>query len=65
MTKIYFVNYIIMTTITIDNCVYFVHPVYNLYASSEDGKIIHIIKKVPTNGSSRKKRLFYSKGKKT
>ena len=40
-----------MTTITIDNCVYNVHPVYDLYASDENGNIIHIINKVPTKGA--------------
>ena len=40
-----------MITITIDNCVYVTHPVYDLYAGSKDGKIIHIIKKVPHKGN--------------
>lgn len=30
--------------IAINKCVYNVHPIYNLYAASEDGEIIHIIK---------------------
>ena len=47
-------NYIIMIKVTINECIYNVHPVYDLYASSKDGKIIHIIKKVPTNGNLRK-----------
>ena len=44
-------NYIIMTKIIINECVYNVHPVYDLYASDENGNIIHIIKKIPTKGN--------------
>lgn len=33
--------------IAIKECVYNVHPVYNLYAASEDGQIIHIVKQFP------------------
>ena len=36
-----------MTTITINNCVYSVHPIYDLYASDENGNI----KKVPHKGN--------------
>ena len=39
-----------MSKIEINQCVYNVHPVYDLYASDENGNIIHIIKKVPTKG---------------
>ena len=39
-----------MIKITINNCVYFVHPVYDLYASDENGNIIHILKKIPNKG---------------
>ena len=46
-------NYIIMTTITINNCVYSVHPIYDLYASDENGNIINIIKKVPNKGNKK------------
>ena len=35
----------------INKCVYNVHPVYDLYASSKDGKIIHIIKQEPFKGN--------------
>ena len=35
----------------INKCVYNVHPVYDLYASSKDGKIIHIIKQEPHKGN--------------
>lgn len=34
-----------------DGCVNQIHPIYDLYAASQDGKIIHIIKQLPTNGS--------------
>jgi len=37
--------------ITIEKCVYFVHPIYDLYAGSKDGNVINIIKKVPHGGN--------------
>jgi len=37
--------------ITIEKCVYFVHPIYDLYASDENGNIINIIKKIPHKGN--------------
>ena len=40
-----------MTTITINECVYKIHPIYNLYAGSEDGKIINIIKRETHKGN--------------
>ena len=40
-----------MTDIEIKNCVYKVHPIYDLHASDADGNIIHIIKKVPMKGN--------------
>ena len=40
-----------MTTITINKCVYSVHPIYDLYAADSDGNIINIIKKVPHIGN--------------
>ena len=40
-----------MTKITIDDCVFSVHPVYDLYAASEDGNVINIIKKIPIKGN--------------
>ena len=40
-----------MVTITINNRVYFTHPIFNLYASCEDGSIIHIIKQKPHFGN--------------
>ena len=35
----------------INECIYKIHPIYNLYAASKDGKIIHIIKQVPNAGN--------------
>ena len=35
----------------IDECVFSVHPIYNLYAGSKDGNVINIIKQVPHKGS--------------
>ena len=43
-----------MTKITIEECVYIVHPIYDLYASSKDGNIINIIKKVPKKGNKKR-----------
>ena len=40
-----------MTTITINDCVYNVHPIYNLYAGSKDENMINIIKRVPHKGN--------------
>ena len=40
-----------MTKITIDNCVYYIHPIYDLYAGSKDGNVINIIKQVPHKGN--------------
>ena len=40
-----------MTTITINECVYSVHPIYNLYAGSKDGNVINIIKQLPHKGN--------------
>ena len=40
-----------MITITIDECVYCLHPIYNLYAGSKDGNIINIVKRVPHEGN--------------
>ena len=42
-----------MGNIKINNCVYKVHPVYNLYASDENGNI-HLVKQVPSTGNKRK-----------
>ena len=36
-----------MTKIEINNIIYHVHPIYNLYGANEAGNIIHIIKKTP------------------
>ena len=40
-----------MTTITINDCVYKTHPIYDLYAASKEGYMIHIIKRVPLKGN--------------
>ena len=42
-----------MNKIEINNCVYKVHPVYNLYASDGNGNIIHLVKQVPSTGQKR------------
>lgn len=36
--------------LVIDESFYYVHPIYDLYAASRDGKIIHIIKHFPSYG---------------
>ena len=54
-----------MTNIEINNCVYKVHPVYNLYASDGNGNIIHLVRQVPSPGQKHKSGLFGMQGKKT
>ena len=48
-----------MTKITINNCVYITHPIYDLYARSKDGKIIHITKQIPHPGNKNKRGYLY------
>ena len=43
-----------MATITINECVYNIHPIYDLYAASKDGNVINIIKRVPQKGNKDK-----------
>ena len=43
-----------MSNIEIENCIYKVHPVYNLYASDENGNIIHLVKQVSFTGTKNK-----------
>ena len=43
-----------MSNIKINNCVYKVHPVYNLYASDGNGNIIHLVKQVSSTGQKHK-----------
>ena len=43
-----------METITINEKIYKIHPIFNLNAGSEDGSIIHIINRVPCFGSKNK-----------
>ena len=43
-----------MSNIEINDCVYKVHPVYNLYASDVNGNIIHLVKQVPFAGQKHK-----------
>ena len=40
-----------MSKIIIDNRAYHIHPIYNLYAASKDGNVIHIVKRVPHSGT--------------
>ena len=54
-----------MSNIEINNCVYKVHPVYNLYASDENGNIIHLVKQVPSIGQKHKSGYMFMCGKKT
>ena len=48
-----------MNKIEIENCVYKVHPVYNLYASDENGNIIHLVKQFPFTGTKKKMVICY------
>ena len=43
-----------MSKIEINECVYKIHPVYDLYAADENGNIINIIKKMPIKGVKNK-----------
>ena len=43
-----------MNKIEIENYVYKVHPVYNLYASDGNGNIIHLVRQVPSPGQKHK-----------
>ena len=43
-----------MSNIKINNCVYKVHPVYDLYASDENENIINLTKQVPSPGQKHK-----------
>ena len=47
-----------MSKIIINECVYNVHPVYDLYASDENGNIIHIIKKNTKQRKQNQKGVF-------
>ena len=40
----------IMTKIEVNDCVYCIHPLYDLYGADQEGNIIHIIKKLPNKG---------------
>ena len=40
--------------LVIDGCVNQIYPIYDLYVASQDGKIIHIIKQLPPNGSKQR-----------
>ena len=40
-----------MNKIEINECVYNIHPIYNLYAANEDGFIINIVKLEPMKGN--------------
>ena len=40
-----------MEKIEINNCVYKLHPVYDLYASNEAGQVINIVRKCPMIGT--------------
>ena len=37
--------------LAIDGCVYQIHPIYDLYAASRDGKIVHIVRQAPNIGN--------------
>ena len=39
-----------MITITTDECVYNVHPIFDSYAANKEGWVMNIIKKVPRRG---------------
>ena len=43
-----------MIEIIINNRFYKIHPIYTLYAASQDGRIIHIVKQKPQFGNKNK-----------
>ena len=43
-----------MNNVEINDCIYKVHPIYNLYASEKNGKIVHLIKQIPFVGQKNK-----------
>lgn len=45
-------NCLISKQLVIDGCVCQIHPIYDLYAATRDGKIIHIIRQVPNAGNN-------------
>ena len=47
-----------MTKIEVNDCVYNIHPVYDLYGADKDGNIIHIIKKIPNKGNKNDQRGY-------
>ena len=53
------IYYIIMKIIYIQDCAFTFHSVYDLYAASEDGRIVHIIKQIPHLGDKDKTGLIY------
>ena len=50
--------------LVIDGCVNQIHPIYDLYVASQDGKIIHIIKQLPPNGSKQRTGYLQCTGRK-
>ena len=48
-----------MKIIYIQDCAFTFHSVYDLYAASEDGRIVHIIKQIPHLGDKDKTGLIY------
>jgi len=44
----------VISKIEINNCVYTIHPVYDLYATDEDGNILYIVKQIPSSGNLKK-----------
>ena len=48
-----------MSKIEINEITYRIHPIYDLYASNENGNIISIIKKVPSKGNTNNSGYMY------
>ena len=40
-----------MSKIEIKKCVYYIYPIYDLYAADENGNIMNIVKKIPMKGT--------------
>ena len=51
--KIWHILKLKMTKIEVNDCVYNIHPVYDLYGADSNGNITHIIKKIPNKGNKK------------
>ena len=43
-----------MMNIAMNDCVYKVHPIYDLYSSDKDGNVMNIVKTIPVKGNEQR-----------